>query len=139
MFWTKTTPQDFMPERTIDALKADFNEQELLELSRFGTHVDVPAGTELTTEGTLGQQALIVVAGTAVVLRGGEEIATIGAGEIIGEIALLSGEPRTATVRTETDATLYALSPRDFASMLARCPRLAKRVTSTAMRRLTAA
>ena len=139
MFWTKDTPQDFMPKRVIDALAANFNQHELVQLSRFGTPVDVAAGTTFTTEGTLGRQALVMVDGTASVMRDGEKIATIKAGELIGEIALLTGERRTATVVADTDASVYALSPREFASLMARCPRLEKRVASASVRRLTAA
>ena len=137
MFWTKNTAKDFIPKRTIDALKANFNEHELVQLARVATPVDVAAGTDLTIQGTLGQQALIMIAGSASVIRNGEHIATIRAGELVGEIALLTGEPRSATVVTDTDSTVYAMSPRDFATLLARCPRLEKRVASTAVRRLT--
>lgn len=137
MFWTRTHARNFMPKRVIDALKANFNEHELVELSRFATPVDVPAGTSLTVEGTLGRQALVLVEGTASVLRDGEKIATIKAGDIVGEIALMTGERRNATVVTDTDATVYALSPRDFASLLARCPRLEQQVASIAVGRLT--
>jgi len=136
MFRTRPHARNFMPKRVIDALKANFNEHELVELSRFATPVDVPAGTSLTVEGTLGRQALVLVEGTATVLRDGEKIATIKAGDIVGEIALITGERRNATVVTDTDATVYALSPRDFASLLARCPRLEKQVASIAVGRL---
>lgn len=139
MFWTRPHARNFMPKRVIDALKANFNEHELVELSRFATPVDVPAGTSLTIEGTLGRQALVLVEGTATVLRDGEKIATIKAGDIVGEIALMTGERRNATVVTDTDATVYALSPRDFASLLARCPRLEQQVASIAVDRLTVA
>ena len=139
MFWTKNTPKSFMPKRTIDALKANFNDHELSVLSRVGTPVEVDAGTKLTIEGTLGQQALVLVDGTASVVRDGETIATIRAGEIIGEIALLTGEPRNATVIADTDAVVYAMSPRDFSTLLSRCPRLEKRIASNAVRRLSAA
>jgi CRP-like cAMP-binding protein len=139
MFWTKDTPQNTMPKQVIDALKANFNEHELVQLSRFATPVNIAAGTTLTIEGTSGQQALVMVEGSASVIRNGEKVATIKAGELIGEIALLTGEPRTATVITDVDATVYALSPRDFASLLANCPRLETRVASMAVRRLTAA
>lgn len=139
MFWTKATAKDFMPKRVIDALKANFNEHELVELGRFATPVDVPAGTSLTIEGTLGRQALVLVDGTASVLRDGVKIATIKAGDIIGEMALMTGERRNATVVTDTDATVYALSPRDFASLLARCPRLETQVANIAVARLTTA
>lgn len=138
MFWTKRTPANFMPKRVIDALQANFSEHELIELSRFGTPVEVTAGTRITIEGTLGQQAVVIVEGKASVSRNGEIVATVGPGDIVGEIALLSGEPRTATVITDTDATVYALSPRDFRSLMTRCPALERRVASNAVRRITA-
>ena len=139
MFWSKNKPQKFMSKRVIDALQANFNEHELVQLSQIGTPVDVAAGTELMIEGTFGQQALIMVDGTASVMRDGHKIASIKAGEIVGEMALLSGEPRNATVVADSDITVYALSSRDFTSLLARCPRLEQRISSTAASRLTAA
>jgi CRP-like cAMP-binding protein len=128
-----------MPKRVIDALKRNFDDQELVELSRCATPVDIAAGTKLTIEGTLGRQALIMIDGTASVYRDDEKIATIKAGELIGEIALLTGEVRTATVVADVDSTVYALSPRDFSSLLARCPGLEKQVTTLAVRRMTSA
>jgi len=139
MFRTKNTPQDFMSQRDIDALDTHFSEHELTQLAQLSTPVDIKAGTHLTIEGTLGQQALVLVEGTASVLRDGEKIATVAAGDIIGEMALLSGEARTATVVTDVDATVYALTPQEFASLLANCPRLEARVTSLALGRLTVA
>lgn len=139
MFWTKTTPEDFMSKRDIDVLKAKFNNDELEALSSLSTPVEVTAGTALMTEGSLGRQALVMIDGTASVIRDGEKIATIAAGEIIGEISLLTGERRNATVIADTDVTVYALSPREFTSLLARCPRLARRVATTAIHRLSAA
>lgn len=137
MFWTKNNPQKFMSKRVIDALKANFSEHELVELSRVATPIEIAAGTPLTLEGTLGQQAVIVIDGTASVTRDGEHVATINPGEIIGEIALLSGEPRTATVIADSDCLIYAMSPRGFNTLLARCPRLEKRMTTLAVRRLS--
>ena len=139
MFWTKTTPQKFMPKRTIDALKANFSEHEMVELAKLATPVDIAEGTTLTIEGGLGNQALVMIDGIASVRRNGEHVASIKAGELIGEISLLTGEPRTATVVAETASTVYAMSPRDFATLLNRCPRLAKSIASTAVRRITAA
>jgi len=137
MFWTKNKPNNFMSKRVIDALRSNFNERELVELGKVATLVQIAAGTQLTIEGTLGRQAIVMVEGTASVTRNGEYVATIKAGEIVGEIALISGEPRMATVIADTDALVYAMSPRDFNTLLARCPRLEKRMTTLAVRRLT--
>lgn len=139
MFRTKTTPQNVMPQRDIEALSSLFDDHELAQLAMLSTPVEVKAGTVLTIEGTLGQQAVVMVEGTASVLRDGEKIATINAGEIIGEMALLSGEVRSATVVTDVDATVYALSPREFASLMTQCPRLEARLTSVALERLAVA
>ena len=56
----------------------------------------------------------------------------------MGEIALLTGEPRNATVQATTAVSLYAMSAREFASLLGRCPRLDRSVNSTAVHRATA-
>lgn len=139
MFWTKPSAKNVMPKRVIDALQANFSDQELLELSRLATPVDVAEGAALTIEGTFGRQALVMVAGSASVLRDGNQIATLHAGDIVGEIALLTGERRTATVVADVDSTVYALSPREFSSLLARCPSLEKKVADLAAHRRSAA
>lgn len=136
MFWTKKNTLNYIPKRVRDALAVNFNDHELEQLSRTGTLVDLQAGDKLAVEGTTGQQALIIVSGTATVLKGASNIATVAAGDIVGEMALLSGQPRSATVVADTDMTVYALSISEFSSLLAQCPRLERRVTMTAVRRL---
>jgi len=136
MFSTKTKPQKFMSKRVFDALKANFNEHELVELSKVATPLTIAAGTKLTLEGTLGRQAVIMIDGTASVMRNGERIATVQPGEIIGEISLISGEPRMATVVADTESKVYAMSAAEFQTLLARCPRLERRLTTLAVRRL---
>lgn len=139
MFWTKKSAASFVPKRVIDALHRNFTSDELEVLARLGTMIEVDAGSKLTVEDTLGREALVMVAGTASVLRGGNRVATIKPGEIIGEMSLLSGARRNATVIADSAVTVYALSSREFASLMASCPRLAARTTATALRRLTAA
>jgi CRP-like cAMP-binding protein len=126
-----------MPTRAIDSLAKHFKDDEMIALAQVATMVEVPAGTKLTIEGTLGRQALVIVAGTASVVRNDHVVATVGPGDIVGEIALLSGEPRMATVVADDKLTAYAMSPRDFAALMTRCPSLARRFASTAVRRLS--
>lgn len=139
MFWTKKNTLNYIPKRVRDALAVNFNDHELEQLSRQGTLVDLAVGDKLAVEGTTGQQALIIVSGTATVLRDGTDVATLTAGDIVGEMALLSGQPRSATVVADTDMTVYALSSREFSSLLATCPRLERSITMTAVRRLAEA
>ncbi len=136
MFWTKKTTEKYVPARVRDALSTRFNEHELGALSRLGTIVDVPAGQTLTSQGTAGRQALVIVSGTASVVRNDVIVATVSDGDVVGEMSLITGEPRTATVVADTAMQIYALTPREFSSLLAQCPRLAQRIPATAVRRL---
>jgi CRP-like cAMP-binding protein len=67
----------------------------------------------------------VVFRGTATVQRGGVAIALIGPGEHIGEIALLDGRPRLATVRAEEDLRTGFLPSGDFLDVLDASPDVA--------------
>jgi len=69
------------------------------------TTVEVPAGRTLCHQGSPGRQFFVVVSGTATVTVDDEAISTIGPGGFFGEVALLSGGPRTASVYALTDDT----------------------------------
>ena len=136
MFWTKKTTTKYVPARVQEALADRFNEHELGVLSRTGTLVEIAPGQTLTSQGTAGRQALVIVSGTASVVRNDTIVATVSTGDVVGEMSLITGEPRTATVVADTPMQAYALAPREFSSLLAQCPRLAQNVTVTAVRRL---
>jgi len=87
-----------LPAPTLERLAAS------LEQVRF------PAGAEIFSGGDPGDRFYVIEEGTAVVSGG----PSLGAGGFFGEIALLRDVPRTATVRAETDVTLYALERADF-------------------------
>lgn len=105
-----------------------FNEHELTSLSRLGTVVDLPAGAILANEGAVGQEAVVVLSGTAHVVRDEETIATVGPSTVLGEAALLTGETRNASLIAETDLRVSVLNRREFNSWLDACPRVASEV-----------
>ena len=76
--------------------------------------VDVPARAAVVREGDPGERFYLIAEGEAVVTLDGRTIATVGAGDSFGEIALLRDVPRTATVRALTAVELLALEPEDF-------------------------
>jgi CRP-like cAMP-binding protein len=119
-------------------LFADLSKSELRSLVRLMTPVRVRAGRDLTREGETGREFMIIVDGTATVRRGGKVIATLGAGDFVGELSMLAGIPRTATVTADSDLTVEALNRGEFASLLDESPRLARKVLIGAIRRLHA-
>lgn len=127
-----------LPARIIGALEINFSEHEMRMLSRLSTFVELNEGSPLTREGQPGNEALVLVSGTADVVRDDEVIAQLTAGDIIGEMALLAGAPRSATVVTTSSVSALVMTPREFNSLLAACPRLASSVQKTAVVRAAA-
>jgi CRP-like cAMP-binding protein len=110
----------------------------LQELGRIVTEVDVPPGTTLTHEGRHEGYFFVIVSGTVRVERGGRTINTIGAGDFLGEIALLDGGPRTATATTETACRLLSMDHQMFHQVLETSPTVRTAVLEAVGRRLRA-
>lgn len=115
---------------------SELSKRELKAVTKLMTEVQVPEGRELTKQGEPGREFMVLVEGTAVVRRNGRKIAELGPGDFFGELAVLSGAPRTATVVTTTDVTLEALNRREFMSALDESPKMAKKVLLGAIKRL---
>lgn len=131
MFFRKESPIN----PTLTTLNEAFNEHELTSLSSLGTVVNLPAGSVLAQEGAVGQEAVVVISGTALVIRDAETIATVGASSILGEAALLTGEARNASLVAETDLVVSVLNRREFNSWLDACPRIASQLKALAATR----
>jgi CRP-like cAMP-binding protein len=82
------------------------------------TPVTFDDGDAICREGNFGRQAFIIASGSAVVSRGGEVLATVGAGDIVGELALLDGGRRTASVTAIEPVRAYVMSVQEFQSVL---------------------
>jgi CRP-like cAMP-binding protein len=112
-------------------LFSEVSRSELAVISRQLTKLRVKAGRVLVHEGGIGNEFMIVVSGMAEVTQGGRSIATIGRGDLVGEMALLqpvgSGR-RNATVTAVTDAEIYAGSPAEFRRILDAAPSVARKV-----------
>lgn len=91
---------------------------ELERLARSMKPVAVKAGETLMREGEPGDQAFLVAHGELEVLIGERPIATLGRGDLVGEIALLRGGVRTATVVSKTDSLLFELDRETFLETL---------------------
>ena len=110
--------------------------EQLEKLSAAGTVVEHPAGERLTSQGVVGHRFHLIIEGKAHVTRNGQQVATIGRGEFVGEIGLLGGGAATATVTaTEPTATLTLRRER-FWELLETEPAIALRILEVVCRRL---
>jgi CRP-like cAMP-binding protein len=114
------------------------NERELARIDRLLTIHDLAAGELLTQEETVGRQAFIILSGRAAVTIADRHIATVGPGEIIGEMALLDRRPRTATVTALEPMRVFVVDPRSFNTLLAE-PEIARNLLDVEVGRLRVA
>ncbi len=110
--------------------------RDLQRLGRAADELAVPAGTQLTVQGAVGREAFVIVDGTAEVTKDDTVAATLGAGDHFGELALLDGGPRTATVTASSDMTVLVLSKPAFNAVLDEIPTLAHKLLVATARRL---
>ena len=103
-------------------------EAELAAVARVTTPAEVTAGRMLCREGALGHEAFVIVAGEAAATVGGEEVARLGPGSFVGEMALLDGGPRTATVTAVTPMTVLVATEPEFRQLLIDAPTVARRM-----------
>jgi len=104
----------------------------LARIASLADELDLPAGRALMTEGASGREFVVLVEGVADVTRDGEVVNTLGPGDFLGEISLVTGQPRTATVTTRSPAKLLVMSAPAFRSLLDWAPRIRRRVTAAA-------
>ena len=100
------------------------------------TPLRVEEGRVLTREGSQGREFMIISEGNATVSRGGREVARLGPGDFFGELSLVAGIPRTATVTADSEMVVNALNRREFAAMLDQSPVLAQKILAGAVHRL---
>lgn len=102
--------------------------------------VALPGGTELVRAGESGDEAFLVLSGLlGVYAPDGSLLARIGAGDSVGEMALLTGERRSATVVALRDCEIAVLPSRAFREAVSADPALALALARGALQRLAAA
>ncbi len=113
------------------------SKKELAALASAADEIDLPAGKALVREGDQGREFCVIVEGAADVRKGGRKLRTLGDGDFFGEIALVSGGPRTATVTTTAPTRLLVLTARAFTSLLESVPSMQASVLKALGERLT--
>lgn len=98
--------------------------RELKTVARHVETVTLASGTELTEQGTDGDAWFGILDGSAEVRVDGEPVNTLGPGDHFGELALLDGEPRSATVVATEPVTVAVLGVRMFRTLLREYPEI---------------
>lgn len=126
-------------------LFAELDEGELERFSRVAVPRTFPEGTRVFHEGDHSDACYIVRSGTFRVTREHPDgraitLATLGPGDIVGELAMLDGEVRSASVETlGGDGELLALPAKDVRALLKRHPDITVKMVAALTRRLRAA
>jgi CRP-like cAMP-binding protein len=112
------------------------SQPELARVAAITMQVDVPDGDVLIREGERGDLFFILVRGSAEVRKGKRRIATLGAGDFAGELALLTDAPRSATVRTTSPVIALRATRKGFSALLDTSPRIQRKVLKALADRL---
>lgn len=134
----------FSQNTKVEALRkvplfADLSRAQLTMLARTTEDVEVEEGRVLCREGDPGRDFFVVVDGEVVVRKKGRKLATLGAGDFFGELALLDQATRTATVTATTPVRFFVLTNEAFWPMVEANPRVAQKLLRTVAKRARAA
>lgn len=105
--------------------------RDLQRIARASDELAIDEGRVLMEQGARGRECFVLLEGTATVRRNDRKVATLGPGDHFGELALLDGGPRTATVVADTPLRVLVLGQREFAGVLDEVPGLAQKVMAS--------
>jgi CRP/FNR family transcriptional regulator, cyclic AMP receptor protein len=131
----------FSQDTKVQALKGvplfeGLSRRELVQLERVCEDLEVEQGTVLCKEGDVGREFFVLVDGKVQVIRKGRRVVTLTGGDFLGEIALLTELPRTATATAETPVRLFVLTSREFHAVLDQNRNVERKVLRALARRL---
>jgi CRP-like cAMP-binding protein len=115
------------------------SKRELRAIAGVVKEVHHPKGTVIAREGNPGVGLFVIVDGEAVVTIGGRRMAVLRRGDYFGEIALLDGGPRSATVTARSDVRLLGLTEWVFRGLLQEHPSIAVKTLESMAGRLRSA
>ena len=112
-------------------LFAQCSKRELSEVASVADELSLPAGRTLMREGDTGRELVLVLEGDVEVRRNGRRIPLGGDRNVFGEAALLTGEPRNATVTTTSPTTVLVITDRAFDRLLREVPTIQRKLLAS--------
>ena len=115
------------------------SQRQLRAVARIADVVEVPAGTVLARAGEGGDEFFLILDGSARVDVSARKRTKLKPGDYFGEMSLLDGGPRSASVVAETPLRLLVIKRRDFTTLLREAPELTQNILATLSRRVRVA
>jgi cAMP-dependent protein kinase regulator len=116
------------PTRSVIPLFSDFTQEEFNEFTKCMILHTLPPGRPIIREGDAGRSVFILTRGAVRVFAAVNgrkvELAALQASDFFGEIAFLTGKPRTATVETIEESDVLEVAEKDLNDMIAKSPRI---------------
>lgn len=117
-------------------LFAGLSRSDLARIAAIADEIDLPEGKVLIREGEHGREFFVLLDGEVVVRRNGRKLSSVGRGDFIGEIALVSKRPRTATVTATSPVRALVIRDVEFKTLLRNKPEMALKILATVAERL---
>jgi CRP-like cAMP-binding protein len=118
------------------ALLDGCSRRQLRAIARISDVIEVPAGTVLAKRGAPGDEFFLILDGSAHVDVSPRKRSRLEPGQYFGEMSLLDGGPRSASVIAETPLRLLVIKRRDFTTLLREAPELTQNILATLSRRV---
>ena len=111
-------------------------DRQLEQISRLADEIEVPEGKRLATAGETGRELFVIVDGRATVRTPRGRTVRLGRGDFFGEMSLIDGGPRSATVTADEPMKLLVVGQREFWALLSAASSISKKIMSTLATRL---
>ena len=135
----RRVPREVLAQLRDVSLFSNCTNKQLQRVAGLGTQSSVREGRSVTVSGAPGSECFIVLSGRASCRVSGRTVATFGPGDIFGELSLIDGGSRTASVVAEAPMQVLALSRGEFGQLLEVAPSIARAMLGTLAVRLRAA
>lgn len=112
------------------------SDRQLQQVARLAEEVDVQAGKRLAADGGTGSELFVIAEGEASVKTRDGRTSRLRAGEFFGEMSLIDGGPRSATIDAASPMKLIVIGHREFWSLLAAAPQLNAKIMRVLSQRL---
>jgi CRP/FNR family cyclic AMP-dependent transcriptional regulator len=117
-------------------LFSSLSKRERSEIASRADELDISDGTHLVREGEFAYEFFVIEEGEAEVLRGGEHVASLGPGDFLGEMGIVTRAPRNASVVARSPMRVLVMSEQDFRGIAQMFPSVADQIREAVRERL---